>query len=85
MLLLYIVDRLFFLYFWMIIIVLLSSWFPEAQDNGVIRFIRRYTDPYLNLFRQVIPPIGGMLDISPIIAIFVLRIVEGAVKTMVML
>ena len=31
-------------------------------------------DPYLNLFRGIIPPIGGTLDLSPILAFFALNI-----------
>jgi YggT family protein len=30
-------------------------------------------DPYLNLFKRLIPPIGGMVDITPIIALLVLQ------------
>jgi len=32
------------------------------------------TDPYLNLFRGIIPPLGGTLDLSPIIAFTVLNV-----------
>ena len=44
-----------------------------------MRFVAHYTDPYLNIFKRVIPPIGGMLDISPMIGFFVLRIAEKIV------
>ena len=30
-------------------------------------------DPYLNLFKKFIPPIGGMVDVSPIVALLVLQ------------
>ena len=36
--------------------------------------MRQLTDPYLNIFRSVIPPLGG-IDLSPIVAIFLLQIV----------
>jgi len=71
------IDYAFTIYFWMIIIRILGSWFPEAQENRIFQFIRYYTEPYLALFRRIIPPIGGALDISPIIAIFVLRLIES--------
>jgi YggT family protein len=48
----------------------------------VITFVTEVTDPYLNVFRRVIPPLGGggfALDLSPIIAIVLLYIVEGIV------
>jgi YggT family protein len=40
------------------------------------------TDPYLRLFRRVIPPLGGggfALDLSPIIAIIVLIIAQSLI------
>ena len=43
-----------------------------------LSFIREVTDPYLNLFRRFIPPLsvgGAGLDLSPMIATFVLIIV----------
>jgi DNA (cytosine-5)-methyltransferase 1 len=45
-----------------------------------MQFISFYTDPYLNLFRRFIPPLG-MIDISPIIAFFALGFIEQAVKS----
>lgn len=75
-----VIDLAFACYFWMIIIVILSSWFAEARDHKVIRFLRQWTDPYMDIFRRIIPPIGGTLDISPLIALFVLHILEAVIK-----
>jgi YggT family protein len=56
---------------------ILSSWFPmEWQGHRFVRFLAFYTDPYLNIFRRLIPPIGGMLDLSPILAFLALRFLE---------
>lgn len=41
-----------------------------------MRFVSHYTDPYLNIFRRFIPPIGGVLDLSPLIGFFVLTLLE---------
>lgn len=60
----------------MLFIRVLSSWIPQFQNSAFIRFISFYTDPYLNLFRRIIPPIGGVLDISPILAFFALQLGE---------
>lgn len=79
MLILRIVDTLFFVYFIMLFIRILSSWVPEYADSRPIRFIAYYTDPYLNLFRRIIPPLG-MIDFSPIVAFIALQILEGVVK-----
>ena len=74
-----IVDKGFMVYMWMLIIRIISSWFPEYQNNQVLRFIRHYTDPYLQFFRSFIPPIG-MLDLSPLAAFFALQFLEMIVK-----
>ena len=46
---------------------ILLSWFPQAQGIGILQPIYQITDPYLNLFRGIIPPVFG-LDLSPILA-----------------
>eukprot|EP00594_Rhizosolenia_setigera_P009002 CAMPEP_0178955172 /NCGR_PEP_ID=MMETSP0789-20121207/9443_1 /TAXON_ID=3005 /ORGANISM="Rhizosolenia setigera, Strain CCMP 1694" /LENGTH=115 /DNA_ID=CAMNT_0020636745 /DNA_START=304 /DNA_END=651 /DNA_ORIENTATION=+ len=51
---------------------ILLSWFPQAQSIGALQPVFGITDPYLNLFRGLIPPIGG-LDLSPILAFFALN------------
>jgi YggT family protein len=47
-----------------------------------MQFVAFYTDPYLNIFRRLIPPIG-MLDISPVIAFFCLGLIEQLIKIVV--
>ena len=77
------VEALFLVYLVLIFIRVLLSWVPRMPYNiylrAAVRFVEETTDPYLNLFRRVIPPIGGRLDISPILAIFLLLIVQGIV------
>lgn len=75
----YLVNTLFTGYVLMLTIAIMSSWFPETQDYTVIRFIRFYTDPYLALFRRLIPPVG-FVDFSPIVAFIALRIVASILK-----
>ena len=74
------VSLLFFFYYLLIIIRIFLSWFPNiywlSQPFAALRSI---TDPFLNIFRGIIPPIGGMLDISPIVAIILLQILQGFV------
>lgn len=76
------VDTLFLVYMIMLFIRIMGSWFPEYQDSKFMRFISYYTDPYLNVFRKIIPPLG-MIDFSPIIAFFALQIIEAIVKTLI--
>ena len=74
-----IIDKFFLIYLLMLFTRIISSWFPEYQHLSILRFIAHYTDPYLNIFRRIIPSIG-MLDISPIVAFFALKIIEELVK-----
>jgi YggT family protein len=46
--------------------------------DAVLTFLRDVSEPYLRIFRRFIPPIGP-LDLSPIVAIFVLQIVGSIV------
>merc|ERR1719253_1590265 len=56
---------------------ILLSWFPQAQGVAVLQPIFAITDPYLNLFRGLIPPIFG-LDLSPLLAFFLLNVLTNA-------
>jgi YggT family protein len=80
------VDALFLVYLILLFARILLSWIPRMPYNvvlsSVVNFIHQVTDPYLNLFRRILPPIGGggfALDLSPIIAIIVLYIVRAIV------
>ncbi len=64
--------RLVELYSWALIIYILMSWFPNARESTIGQFFARICEPYLEPFRKIIPPLG-MIDISPIVAILVLR------------
>ncbi len=66
----------FWIYGILIFIRVLSSWFPNMNRYSVIRFIFGLVDPYLNFFKRFIPPIGGTVDISPIVAFFALQLME---------
>ena len=63
------------IYTWLIFGYCILTWFPVS--SGVIADLRRalekIVDPFLGIFRKFIPPIGGMVDISPIVALFVLQ------------
>lgn len=72
----YIIRILFFSYTLMIIVRVLGSWFPRFSSSHFMLFIAHYTDPYINIFRRFIPPIGGTFDLSPLAAFFVLKLAE---------
>lgn len=77
------VEALFLVYMVLIFLRVLLSWIPHIPYilwlRAIIRFIEETTDPYLNIFRRFIPPIGGRLDISPIVAIILLIVLQGIV------
>jgi len=68
----YLLDRLVTVYTIALIIYIFMSWFPGARESSFGRILGRICEPYLDMFRRIIPPLG-MIDISPIVAIFVLR------------
>jgi YggT family protein len=80
------VSALFLVYLILIFARVLLSWIPRIPYNpylrAVIDFIHQVTDPYLNLFRRVLPPLGGRgfaLDLSPILAIILLLVAQAVV------
>lgn len=71
------INSLFYIYYILLIIRILLTWIPDIDWNAQpFAFIRSITDPFLNIFRGIIPPIGGMLDISPILAFIALQIIQ---------
>lgn len=79
MLVIKMIDTVFLVYTVMLFVRIMGSWFPDFSQTRFMQFIAFYTDPYLNLFRKVIPPLG-FLDISPIVAFFALQILENVLK-----
>jgi YggT family protein len=84
------VSALFLVYFVLIFIRILLSWIPRMPYypwlRATVDFVHQVVDPYLNIFRRVIPPLGGggfALDISPILGIIVLIIVQGVVVALI--
>ena len=65
-----------FLYTILIAVRIIASWFPKTMYHPAVRFLGKFTDPYLNLFRRLIPPIGGRLDLSPMLAFLGLTLLE---------
>jgi uncharacterized protein YggT (Ycf19 family) len=84
------VNALFLVYFILIFIRILLSWIPRMPYYPWLRasvdFIHQVVDPYLNIFRRIIPPLGGggfAIDLSPILGIIVLSIVWRVVVALI--
>ncbi|RED65795.1 YggT family protein [Cohnella lupini] len=69
------IGILYRIYSYMIIIYVLMSWLPAVKESFVGEMLGKLVEPYLKPFRRFIPPIGGMIDISPIVAYFALGFV----------
>lgn len=74
-----IVGTLFQIYFYMILVYVLMSWLPNVRESFIGELLGKLVEPYLAPFRRFIPPIMGMIDISPIIALFVLQLAQRGV------
>jgi len=73
------INIIFDVYTWLLIIRIILSWIRHNPYQPVFRFIYEVTEPFLGLFRRVIPPLG-MFDLSPIVAFFVLQIIRQLVN-----
>ncbi|MFM7615237.1 MAG: YggT family protein, partial [Synechococcales cyanobacterium] len=61
---------------------ILLSWFPTINwFDPPFSVLSQLTDPYLNLFRSLIPPLGG-IDLSPMLAFFALQILQQLIGTL---
>jgi YggT family protein len=81
------VSALFVVYTILILLNILISFVPRMPYRpwlrSVLDFITETTDPYLNIFRSIMRPLGGpggmAIDLSPMLAILVLGIVGGII------
>lgn len=74
--LIFVVNSFFQIYFWLILVRCLLSFIPSIDwYKQPFEAIKDVTDLYLNLFRKIIPPVGG-IDFSPIVAVIALQILN---------
>jgi YggT family protein len=68
----------------LLIIRILLSWFPNVDWlNPPFSVLSQLTDPYLNVFRSIIPPLGG-IDLSPILAFLLLSFLRQGIMAIAM-
>ncbi len=68
------IDVFIYVYVLLIFVYVLTSWVRLPYTPWVRRiadFLRDVCEPYLRLFRRILPPLGP-LDLSPVVAIFAL-------------
>lgn len=71
-----VIGLLFNIYYFCLIGYILMSWVPALQSSSIGRFLEKVCEPYLGFFRRFIPPIG-MIDLSPIVGLIVLNLIES--------
>lgn len=80
---------LIWIYTIMIFIRIIISWIPRIPYNralhAILQFINDITEPYLRIFRRILPPIGERfaIDLSPLIALLVLIIVRAYIPPLI--
>ena len=68
------------IYSLVLIVRVLLSWFPNLDwSNPVLSSVSAITDPYLNAFRGLIPPLGG-IDLSALLAFLALNLLQSLVN-----
>ena len=71
------------IYTFMIIGYVLMSWLPNLRESFIGELLGKFVEPYLSVFRRIIPPIGGVLDLSPILAVFALQFVAAGLVAVI--
>ncbi|GAX90990.1 YggT family protein [Effusibacillus lacus] len=74
------IDTAFRVYEFILIARVLMSWVPDMERTSLGQFLYKITEPYLKYFRRFIPPLGP-IDISPIVAIFTLILIQAGLET----
>ena len=82
-----IVSFVFQAYEFLILIRVLLSWvnvnpYRPAIDHPLVDLLHRITDPVLQPLRRIIPPLGGALDLSPVVALILLEILRQIVLSL---
>ncbi len=66
-----------------IVIRAITTWFPIDPNSRFIIILYQLTDPILDPIRKLIPPLGGTIDITPIISIIGLQMISALLKSLV--
>lgn len=79
-----ILDILFTIFYWLLLIRVLLSWVNPDPNNGIVQFLYKTTEPILYPIRKILP-LGFRfgIDISPIIAFLIIIFLKNfLVKTL---
>jgi uncharacterized protein YggT (Ycf19 family) len=79
------VDVFILVYVLLIFAYVLTSWIRLPYSpavNRLQRFLYDICDPYLRIFRRILPPLGP-LDVSPIVAVITLIVIRQALDALI--
>jgi YggT family protein len=84
-----VVSGAIFLYQFLIFIRVMLTWvntdpYRSTIDHPLIRLLQRVTDPVLVPLRRLIPPIGGTIDITPVVVLILLEIVRRVLSSILL-
>ena len=75
------IGALIQLYAYCFLIYSLLSWIPNIdRSHPAIQFLYQITEPVLEPIRRLVPPLGGMIDISAMVAMIALFILSSIVS-----
>lgn len=75
------IDTFVLVYILVIFVYIITSWVRLPYSpwlNRIQRFLYDVSEPYLRLFRRIVPPLGP-LDLSPLVAVFTLVLLNRIV------
>ena len=76
------IDLIFTVFTFAIIAYALLSWFPiDRYNNPVVRILDQIVAPILEPLRRIVPPVG-MMDITPIVALIILQILQAVIDNL---
>jgi YggT family protein len=82
----FLVSLLIQIYEFLVLIRVLLSWvavdlYRSRYGNPILRLLYQLTDPILVPLQRIIPPIGGAIDLSPVVALILLEIARRVIVT----
>jgi len=81
--LLFILNNLILVYMWIIIIAALLTWVRPDPFNPIVQLLYRLTNPAYALVRRYIPTMFNGIDLSPLIIIILLQVVQVLIAALV--
>lgn len=76
------INNVFLIYSILIIIYVFLSWLPQLQQSTFGVWLGKIVEPYLSVFRRIIPPLG-VIDLSPLVALFALQFVHRGLISLI--